>query len=353
MIPLGFPGTISQDAQQAILLHHDGREELILRISYRISPTEEAESAEKPSADVARDAETDKAKPLPDRFAWVVTTPSEPDAYNLADADIFNAVGHWARPLLAPNFQSHGGCSIGCGAQVKSDAHAPSMLIFGEPAKVGPYDIQPVRALGVEALDALNEWLAANGFPTEDPGHMTYFVENGFTFLCIKVSPPEGADQVAGQGMLPPLHLSFATERPYYPLRFSSRQGVFDLNVYVLTSTPLDYEASSDSLARINYASGQLEKNVAVAADQFPPELAKAFEQHEFAEAPPVWHLNLLNCYDVNRDDSIAGWKEDIFLTADGDPPAGATAADPTLAALFVFALGGWLQWRVRKRPEA
>ena len=49
---------------------------------------------------------------------------------------------------------------------------------LGKRAVVGPYDIQPVRALGRNALTALNRWLGTNGFPTEAPEHMKYFVDN-------------------------------------------------------------------------------------------------------------------------------------------------------------------------------
>ena len=41
-------------------------------------------------------------------------------------------------------------------------------------------------------VSALNAWLEKNGFPTEDPEHMKYFVENKFTFLAIKINPPKG-----------------------------------------------------------------------------------------------------------------------------------------------------------------
>jgi hypothetical protein len=94
---------------------------------------------------------------------------------------------------------------------------------LGTRVRVGPYDIQPVRAHGVEALDGLNRWLRKNGFPTEDPAHMKYFVENKFTFLCVRVAPPEGEKNVASSSSLRPIHLSFKSEKPYSPLRFSSR----------------------------------------------------------------------------------------------------------------------------------
>jgi hypothetical protein len=60
---------------------------------------------------------------------------------------------------------------------------------------------------------------------------MEYFVENRFTFLCVKFSPPGKKATVEAESGVKPLHLSFKSPNPYYPLRFSSRQGAFDVNL--------------------------------------------------------------------------------------------------------------------------
>ena len=69
MVPRDYKGTISQSAQEAVLIHDGNREELILRINYQITG--------------------DK---MPDQFAWIVTVPNEPDAYAVADKETFR--GH-------------------------------------------------------------------------------------------------------------------------------------------------------------------------------------------------------------------------------------------------------------------
>ena len=58
MVPAGYKGSITQSGQEAVIFHDNGREELILKINYRISGAE-----------------------MPDRFAWIITVPNEPDAY--------------------------------------------------------------------------------------------------------------------------------------------------------------------------------------------------------------------------------------------------------------------------------
>jgi hypothetical protein len=288
MVPADYKGTISQSAQEAVLFHADGREELILKINYKIA-----------------------GEKMPDRFAWIITVPAEPDAYAVADTALFAQVFDWAEKLVAPPAAK----GPARGEKLDDDKHG---LEFGKAVKVGPYDIQPVRALGKEALDGLNAWLGKNGFPTEDPKHMEYFVEKKFTFLCVKVVPAEGRKEVDAGGGVPPLHLSFKSERPYYPLRFSSRQGVFDVNLYVLTKKPFDFEASGDSLRRINWAKSDLATNVAVKPEGFPKTLKDRYAASAFKDDAGEWRLNVLRTKQVNKDNTIATWKEDIFFATKG-----------------------------------
>jgi hypothetical protein len=282
MVPANYKGTISQSAQEAVIFHADGREELILKINYKIT-----------------------GDTLPDRFAWVVTVPNAPDAYEVADVKLFEDVFPWAQKLVVPPTKGEGDTLAG-------RAHG---LEIGKPVKVGPYTIVPVKALGKEALTGLNQWLADNGFPKEDPAHMEYFVENSFTFLCVKFDPPKEKKTVDAEGGVPPLHLSFKSETPYYPLRFSSRQGVFDVNLYVFTKEKFDYKESSESLARINVAEKSgFSTNVEVDPKDFPKTLKAAYEKSKFKDNTGKWRLNVLRAKDVNKGNSIAKWKTDIFF---------------------------------------
>ncbi len=300
MVPKDYRGTISQSAQEAVLFHHDGREELILKINYKIAGDK--------SFDSAKGLAQDK---LPDRFAWIITVPNEPDAYATADAKLFEEVFAWANPLVEPPKR-------GRGEKLDDPPAAKGGLEFGKAVKVGPYDIQPVRALGKEALEGLNAWLDKNGFPTEDAKHMEYFVERKFTFLCVKVVPPEGGKAVEAAGGVPPLHLSFKSASPYYPLRFSSRQGVFDVNLTMLTKADFDYEASDESLTKINWAEKDFRKNVAVKPDGFPKALQDAYAKTAFKDDAGAWKLNVLRTKQTNKGNAIAGWKEDVFFRTRG-----------------------------------
>ncbi len=286
MVPADYKGTISQSAQEAVMFHADGREELILKINYQITG--------------------DK---MPDRFAWIVTVPNEPDAYAVGDAKLFEEVFSWAESQVnPPDLKGRGPAKGDLGEGLE----------FGKAVKVGPYEIQPVRALGREALAGLNEWLKKNGFPTEDENHMAYFVDKKFTFLCMKIVPEQGQKAVEKASGVPPLHLSFKSDKPYYPLRFSSRQGVFDVNLYVFTKTDFDFESSNDSLKRINVAKPHGASNVTVATDAFPKSLKDRYAASAFKDYAGAWRLNVLRAKQVNKDNTIATWKEDIFFATKG-----------------------------------
>ncbi|MEM7384220.1 MAG: DUF2330 domain-containing protein, partial [Verrucomicrobiota bacterium] len=165
--------------------------------------------------------------------------------------------------------------------------------------------------------EGLNSWLKKNGFPTEDPDHMKYFVEKGFTFLAIKVNPMKGESAVKKAGEAVPLHLSFRSEQPYYPLRFSSRQGQFDLNLYVFTSEKFDFRKSKGQLAKLNWNPPAHQKtNVKASSSDLPASLKEALEK----AAPGIqhrksWKANLIRTSRVNKGKSIAAWKEDVFFS--------------------------------------
>ena len=80
MLPATYEGTISQNAHEAVIIHHAGREELVLRIDYKII-----------------------GESMPDNFAWVITVPNEPDEYAIADAKLFEEMFVLSEKLRPPS----------------------------------------------------------------------------------------------------------------------------------------------------------------------------------------------------------------------------------------------------------
>ena len=76
---------VPSSAQEAVLFHADGREELILKINYIIT-----------------------GDTLPDRFAWVITVPNEPDQYEVADSNLFKEVFDWAQKRVVGQSKGKG-----------------------------------------------------------------------------------------------------------------------------------------------------------------------------------------------------------------------------------------------------
>ncbi len=307
MLPAQYKGTIGQSAQEAVVIHADGREELVLRINYHVE-------AEKSGGD------------LPPYFAWIITVPNEPDHYALADERLFEDVFAWGNPRVVPppTKESRGVDSLSANV-------IPEGIELGERVEVGPYDIQPVRAKGMDALNGLNKWLEANGFPQEDADHMRYFVENGFTFLCVKVTPPAGGKSVGGSGMLKPLQVSFATPAPYYPLKFSSRQGEFALNVWLLTKQKIDLEKNvgiyhNVGADRPEEIDGKFQRrgfqdNVLVEKSNMPKSLKSVLNNSQEKSVSGVkdWHLSVLRSPALNQRTKIKDWKSDVFFIMESE----------------------------------
>lgn len=297
MAPKTYKGELGQNMHEAVMFHADGREELVLGIKYNLRPVE--------------------GEKLPATFAWVITVPSEPDRYALADSDLFKKTFSWATPLITPKPGGFGIVPRNKGANI----------LLSKEVKIGPYTIQPIKALGLQAIKGLNKWLDDNGFPKENENHMKYFIENDFTFLCVKINPTARQKSVPGGGSIKPLHLSFASKQPYFPLKFSSRQGVFGVNVWMFTKNKIDsvrcdpifaqlaVEKSrqfKDATLRGNY---RLE-NVSVKSTEFPSPLEKIIldAQHEAIKGTVQWNLSLIRSEMVNHKVKIANWKTDLFF---------------------------------------
>ena len=94
-----------------------------------------------------------------------------------------------------------------------------------------------------------------------------------------------------------------------------SRQGVFDVNLYVFTKKDFDYQKSNESLDRINVGNARpFTTNVAVDPKDFPKLLKAAYAKSKFKDYAGKWRLNVLRAKNVNKGNTIAKWKTDIFF---------------------------------------
>ncbi len=210
--------SVSQEGQQALIVHHDGVEDLILKVEY---------------AGLAGAAS----------LAWVVPVPAAPSEYGTTDAGLFEDLDNWVRLRWVERRRTRrrGG--------VDGPRSSSSSLVLLEAAQVGPFAIQPIQGRGPGAGVALNEWMTGNGFQAIPDTTLAYYLERNWTFLAIKVTPG-GADTMAERAGLPPLRITFPSDRAVFPLKLSTHMGEFPVRAYLVTATPLVEEDFGGARAR-------------------------------------------------------------------------------------------------------
>ncbi len=308
MVPQDYPGDVDQSVQEVVVLFHDGHEELVLRVAPFFRDAEEA----------------------PKTLAWLVTVPSTPSAYETADPAIFGAARELHEKLedlyeeqkpkpLVPTEM------LGADGAVKGEWNEAQGLDIDETVTVGPYAITPVRTRGADAVGELNGYLGENGFATEDPDHLRWFAENDFTFLCIKITPPEGSLRLGKHLDLVPLRIGFKTDKPYYPGKYSANQGNFGLELTLLTTEPVARTSLSQVRSRLWASSG---KGNLFTTKALPEAFAAAGKAALGSTTPSRWYLNRYDTHGFNRagkdgKGQIHGWTEDVRweLGGDGDLP--------------------------------
>ncbi len=203
---------VRQHEQMGLVVHGGGIEDLILRIEY----------------DVAAGTE---------KLGWVVPVPSEPTRYAALSPDLFEDVERWV------------------GLEYESEGTAEALVLGAlgvqelEPHTVGPYDVQPIRATGETAASAVNEWLVDHGFHAIDDAPLQYYADREWTFLVVGIgSGASGA--LPDRDELPPLQITFRSERPVYPLKLSTHMGTFGATIFLFSRSRYSNEDFSGALDR-------------------------------------------------------------------------------------------------------
>ncbi|MCB9894980.1 MAG: DUF2330 domain-containing protein [Planctomycetes bacterium] len=312
MVPFGYPGDVDQSAQRVVLVHRaksgdtPGYEEMIIQVQ-----------------PFFQNADTN-----PEYMAWVLTLPSKPLRYDIATKEALDAGPElherlfklarkqWADktgfewPDFLPGMLT---------ARAPADAKALGVIV-DDAVTVGPYVITPVRATGLEGLEALNAYLGERGFPKEPADHLKYFVENDFTFLCVRVDPKPGQSQLGRALDLPPLVVGFETETPYYPGKFSSRQGNFALDLTIISDGPLETDAFGLQRRRLSALKrGYVELVNLYTLKALPDVLSGVLGERAREMETPRWYVNRIQSEGFNDPSkegaaSIATWEDDVFF---------------------------------------
>lgn len=217
---------INEPTQKAILLHDQGREDLILQVKYE-GPAEE--------------------------FGWLVPVPGLPEVRK-GSMDCFYELSQ----LTQKHFPSASNFTLGM-AVTKG---------LGDDNEVKVIKIETVGAYEVAVLAAgnatkLSQWLDANGFvfPKDKRPALNDYVKKNWYFVAIRINPnqtgftrlddwlkmsglkktiSEPTRKQLANGELHPLVISFASKKCVFPLAISSINGKpSEVSLYVLSAEPL------------------------------------------------------------------------------------------------------------------
>ncbi len=212
---------LTEPDQKAVIVHHNGKERLILQVSYKGSASE---------------------------FAWLVPTPSRPKLAS-ADLSVFDSlhratasrIRYWLNADKATRFSLYPGAGA-AGAHLGA---TPSVQLL-ERRSVAGYDVSVLRAT---RADDLLDWLHKNGYRVPDKAApiLAEYISKGWVFSAARIDTTKltGTGSRAVEGFLKPLQLDFVAPEPVYPLKISSiNPGSTNVLLYVLadhfvTGSPL------------------------------------------------------------------------------------------------------------------
>ncbi|HET9381656.1 MAG TPA: DUF2330 domain-containing protein [Streptomyces sp.] len=172
-----------------------------------------------------------------ERAAWIMPVPHRADV-RLGDAGLFGTLADVTAPVYRDRFHFWPDDLWPFDDQADGAAAAPRT---GAPAGVGVVDRQRLGPFDVARLtandpDALETWLHDNGFslPARLDSALKPYVEQEWEYVAVRLAPEGGA---ALSGTLDPLHLTFASDAPVYPMRLSRLAATpQSLRLYVLSA---------------------------------------------------------------------------------------------------------------------
>ena len=104
---------------------------------------------------------------------------------------------------------------------------------------VGPFE---VTTLDGTSASSVNSWLVDHGYPSRDALEPTFqgYLDDGWNIVAVKLVPGADATLLAAEG-LDALRMTFATDRPIYPIKLSQHAQVEQrLRLYVAARHRMD-----------------------------------------------------------------------------------------------------------------
>ena len=187
---------IWETQQKAVIFYEQGKETLVVSVSFQGN---------------AKD------------FAWIIPTPSRPQA-NKASDELFTSLSD----LTSPIYDMPRPISLGA-PEIRTMKDGQVLVL--ETQQIEYYDIAVLEATDRQALI---DWLNKNGYtyPQSASYILESYIKKGWYFTAVKVNDEYLSQNITGQlrsGHPVPLRLDFLSEKIVYPLKISSVQPNYDL----------------------------------------------------------------------------------------------------------------------------
>ncbi|MEU9101221.1 DUF2330 domain-containing protein [Streptomyces sp. NPDC048361] len=288
------------------------------------------------------------------RAAWIMPVPSRATV-KLGDRHLFDQLEEISAPVHRTRsyFWPKDGDwpfaedrSVGDGAP-RAAAKPPVEVVGRE--RLGPFDVARLTATDPTAL---RDWLAHNGFelPQALATELRPYVDQKWEYVAIRLAPDQVGQTLGGP--LDPLSLTFASDRPVYPMRLSRlARTPQTLNLYLLGTHRMEtasaiggYEPQTLFAGRVTHPGGALGDLTGQAPSVYVTALTQYFAQpskitgdHEIRQAPTDTPFQ-------------RAWYTEELMTVGGAPAWLVTVVG---GALVVAAGAGLTVWRLRARRVA
>jgi hypothetical protein len=286
-----------------------------------------------------------------ERVAWIMPVPGRATV-RLGDPALFEELHDITAPVRRTRY--HFWPEDGDWPLVSGDGSAgapPPPPGAGAPVgvvgrqRLGPFDVARLTATDPGALDG---WLDSNGFalPPRLTGALRPYVDKRWEYVAVKLAPQTTGTPLTGA--LDPLHLTFRTDEPVYPMRLSRLADTpQSLGLYVLAAhrmepaSPIGGERPRVTYAgRVTARTGPLAELAAgtpfltAIGQEFPfPE--RIVGDHELRRAPADPFQQVIHEDRLRKVAGIPAW---LLTVTGGLALAVATAA--------------WFAVRRTRRPE-